>query len=152
METKEDNNFCYTPVMKLTPNIKVKKGIFALGWIGRHTAQAIYPNIYLPKTIYENLRKPNPDIKFVAILAHEECHIERQKKMGLLKWGIKSFFSPKFRFNEEIEAIKPQMEIYKKHKMKFDIEKNAKYLSSWLYFWPVSYKTAKMELMKIWNY
>ncbi len=127
----------------ISSNIKSKS------WFFQNTAQAIYPNIYLPKGICENLNSENPDPKNVGILVHEETHIKRQKEIGFLKWGIKYLFSPKFRFEEEILAIKAQMEYLKKRKVKFDIEKSAKYLSGWLYLRPVSYKKAKKELGKI---
>lgn len=119
--------------MKLRENIKVK--------MGDRIAWAIYPNIYLPRKVFENLKKEKPNPKYLDILRHEEMHIKRQKKMGTLKWLVKYIFSPKFRFNEEIKAIKAQK--------KFDLEKSAKSLSGWLYFWPVSYNTAKKELEKI---
>jgi hypothetical protein len=126
----------------LAPNIKSKS------WFLQNTAQAIEPNIYLPKKIHDNLNSKNPDPKNLAILIHEQTHIKRQKEMGLLKWGIKYIFLPKFRFEEEILAIKAQMRYLKKRKIKFDIEKSAKYLSSWLYLRPVSYKIAKKELKR----
>jgi len=127
--------------MKLPRSIRIK--------IGSKTALAIYPNVYLPKKVFENLKSKNPNPKYIAILAHEQKHIERQKEMGPFKWGIKYSFCSGFRFNEELAATKAQMEVHKKYGIKFDIEKNARYLSSWLYFWPVSYETAKKELEKI---
>lgn len=93
--------------------------------------------------------KPNP--LYIAALIHEQTHIERQKKLGLLKWGLKYVFFPKFRFNEELEAIKAQMVYLKKHKKEFNFEKRARFLSGWLYYWPVSYRVAKKELERVWK-
>lgn len=129
----------------LSPHIKSKS------WFFQNTAQAIYPNIYLPKRVYNNLNSNNPDPKNLAVLIHEQTHIKRQKEIGCLKWGIKYLFLPRFRFEEELLAIKAQMSYLKKHKKEFDIEKSAKYLSGWLYLWPVSYKFAKKELEKVWG-
>lgn len=138
--------------MKLPKNVRVKSGILTLiPWVSGHTAQAIYPNIYLPKKYFNDLIHKSPDPKNVAILLHEQTHIKRQRETGFLKWGIKYIFSPKFRFNEELEAIKIQMNYLKRHKNTFDIGKSARFLSSWLYLWPVSYKFAKNELKRVWN-
>ncbi len=129
--------------MKLPENIRVR--------LGDKTALAIYPNVYLPKKVFENIKSTKPDPKNVAILLHEQEHIKRQKKMGFIKWGIKYIFSPGFRFNEELIATRAQMAAYKKYNKNFEIEKAAKSLSSWIYCWPVSYKKAKEDLEKMWG-
>jgi hypothetical protein len=116
--------------MKLPENVRTK--------IGDRTVLAIYPNIYLPKKVFDNLKSKNPDPKYIDVLVHEQKHLKRQKEIGLLKWGIKYVFSPKFRLSEEILAIKAQKKI--------DVKKSAKDLSSWIYLWMVSYKTAKKKL------
>jgi hypothetical protein len=138
--------------MKLPENVRLRKGIAGhIPWYSNNIAQGVYPNVYLPKKVFENLKKEKPDPKNIAILAHEQKHIERQKETGPFKWGIKYSFCPSFRFNEELIATKAQMAVYKKFKKYFDIEKSGKYLSGWLYCWPVSYKTAKRELEKTWG-
>jgi len=138
--------------MKLPENVRVKRRISAwIPWFNNNTAQALYPNIYLPQKVYNNLKKSKPNPKFIAVFAHEQRHLERQKKIGPFKWEMKYSFCSSFRFNEELIATKAQMIVFKKYKKKFDIEKSAKSLSSWLYFWPVSYKTAKKELEKVWR-
>ncbi|MCX6706424.1 MAG: hypothetical protein NTV24_05005 [Candidatus Woesebacteria bacterium] len=138
--------------MKLLSNVKIKPRFWEfLPWFSSYTAQAIYPNIYFPKETYEKLCSKNPDLKYVAVLLHEQTHIERQRKLGWVKWGAKYALFPKFRFNEELEAIKVQMSYLKKHNRKFDVEKGARYLSGWLYFRPVSYKTVRRILEKVWK-
>lgn len=138
--------------MKLPVNVRVKRGILAvIPWVSDNVAHAIYPNIYLPRKYFDDLNHRNSDPKNIAILVHEQTHIERQKKRGWLKWGIKYLLFPKFRFNEELIATKAQMVVFKKYKRDFDIEKGAKSLSGWLYFWPVAYEMAKRELEKIWG-
>jgi hypothetical protein len=138
--------------MELPENVKLRRGITAhIPWYSNNIAQGVYPNVYLPKKVFENLKTDNPDPKYIAVLAHEQKHIERQIEIGKLTWDMKYSFCSSFRFNEELIAVKAQMAVYKKFKKKFDIGKSAKYLSSWLYFWPVSYKTAKRKLEKAWE-
>ena len=115
-------------------------------WLSSYTAQAIYPNIFVSKEVYEDLSRSKPNHKFVAVLEHERKHIERQKELGFIKFGIGYLFSTKFRFQEEFLAIKEGMKYLKKNKLTFDTERSAKYLSSWLYLWMVSYDEAKKEL------
>lgn len=137
--------------MELPLNVKVKKGFWNIFPFSKYTAQAIYPNIYFTKDVYENLKSVNPNSRYIATLMHEQTHIERQKKTGWIKWGFKYIFSPKFRFNEELEAIKSSMKYLKKVNGNFDTTRSAKFLSSWLYLWCVSYEKAKEELDKIWK-
>lgn len=137
--------------MKLLENVKLKKGIAAhIPWLSNNTAQGIYPNVYLPAMIYDNLKSSKPRIRNLAILAHEQRHVERQVEVGKFKWDWKYTLCPKFKFNEELIATKAEMGVYKKYGKKYGINKSAKYLSGWLYFWPVSYGEAKKRLEKVW--
>ena len=89
--------------MKLSSNIRMKSKLWDLvPWISNKTAQAVYPNIYLPKFVYENLQLDNPDVWHIALLIHENEHLKRQKRVGILKWGLKYIFIPRFRYEEEI--------------------------------------------------
>lgn len=138
--------------MILGSNVKVKPewwGIVPM--LSRYTANALGWNIYLPKRIYKNLQTDNPKSEWVAILIHEEEHIKRQKQIGIIKFGLKYLFFPKFRFNEEIEAMKPQMKYLKSKGSTFNTSKAAKFLSGYLYLWPVSYDYAKKILDKTWS-
>lgn len=137
--------------MELPPNVKQKTLIWNIFPFSKYTAQAIYPNIYLTREVYENLKSDRPNTRYIAVLKHEQTHIEREKRMGWIKWGLGYVFLPKFRFNEEFEAIKSSMGYLKKRKSSFDTERSAKYLSGWLYLWCVSYKKAKCELDKAWQ-
>jgi len=130
-----------------------KKPIFwrILPWLYRYTAQALYPSIYVSPEIYENLQSKNPKQKFIAVLEHERKHIERQKEMGLLVFGVKYLLSPKFRLNEELVADKEAMRIYKRYKLSYDFDRTAHFLSSSLYLWMTSFENAKKELEKIWE-
>ncbi len=137
--------------MKLPPNVKPKPFIWNLFPFSKYTAQAIYPNIYFKNQVYENLKSNNPDPHYIAALKHEQTHIERQKKKGRFGWGLNYIFSPNFRFNEELEAIKASMKYLKSLNNSFDTNKAARYLSGWPYLWCVSYQRAKTKLDKIWQ-
>jgi hypothetical protein len=136
--------------MKLSPNIKLKPWwLRIIPWAGRYTAQAIYPNIYFPKRIYEKLI--SGDQTYIPALLHEQEHIKRQRKKGWLKWAFKYTFSGKFRFNEEIAADIPKFRYMKKKGIEPHLNQRAKWLSSWIYLWPVSYETAKRKLERVWK-
>jgi len=137
--------------MKLSSNVKVKKGLANVFPFSKYTAQAIYPNVYLPQKAFDNLKTNKPKTKYVAILLHEQEHIQRQKKKGWFKWGLKYLLSPQFRFNEELTAIKASMKYLKKYQKQYDLERKAKTLSGWLYLKPVTYQYAKQELEKAWK-
>lgn len=136
--------------MKLSPNVKIKRGLWKVFPFSKYTAQAIYPNIYFSEKVYENLISNKPKPRYIASLLHEQTHINRQKEMGWIKWGLKYIISPQFRFREELEAIKASTKYLKKEE-DFDTARIAKYLSGWLYLWCVSYEKAKEELDRVWK-
>lgn len=84
-------------------------------------------------------------------LFEEMVHYQRSQMMSLLEFGLKYIFSGKFRFNEELEANKTALKILKKEGIKVDLKKKAQILSSWLYFWPVSYGYALKQVKKAWE-
>ncbi len=130
--------------MKIPSYVILKPRLFnVIPWLSNDTANAIYPFIFLPRAIYNNLQSPHPNQQYVALLIHEEIHRKRQKEIGWVIFNIKYLTSPKFRFNEELLAIKEAIKYLKKHSIPFDFEKNAQSLSGWLYFWPISKYDAK---------
>lgn len=138
--------------MKL-PWYVISKGslLHHLPLIGKSTAQSLGPIILVPDPIYRDLQTNNPNPKHIALLIHEETHRRRQKEMGILKFAYQYLFNSKFRFNEELLAVKKAMKYLKKNKIAFDFDKNAKFLSSYIYLWPVSKKYAEKELKKVWD-
>ena len=137
--------------MRLPRNVKVKSFPWSvLPLFSTYTAHALYPNVYIPKHIYEDLQSKNPNPKNVSVLIHEQTHINRQKQMGWLLWGLKYCASRKFRFEEELAAVKESMKYLKKKKVKLDINRKAKLLSSFLYLWCISYDEAKSKLDDAW--
>ncbi len=138
--------------MKLDSNVKLKSKYWNLiPWISDQTATALYPNIYFPKNIHKDLQKTSPDSLNIAHLIHEQTHIKRIKKAGVLKFALKYFFDPGFRVAEELIAIKASMKFIKSKKLTWDINNSAKHLSGWLYLWPISYISVKERLEKIWK-
>lgn len=138
--------------MKLPPNVKMKPSFWnIIPWLTRQTATALYPNIYLPQHIYKDLLKRDPDPYNVALLIHEQTHIKREMEIGWFYFDLKYLFSPTFRVNEEFIAIKEAMKFIKSKELMWNTEKSARYLSGWVYLWPVSYKYAKKTLHDIWK-
>ena len=115
------------------------------------TAQGIYPYILVPRHIYEDLSSPAPNPYYLALIVHEQTHLDRQSRHGWIKWMVSYAFSATFRFREEIEAIRAQMRYLKRQGLRFPIESTAKLLSGWLYLKPVSYDTALKELHLAWE-
>lgn len=122
-----------------------------LPWLSSYTAQAFFSKIYVSEELYNDLKSKKPKPRSIATLEHERKHIERQKKLGLINFGIRYVFFPKFRLDEELLAIKESMKYLKRRGLDFDIERATGFLSSWLYFWMTSYNEAKRELEKIWE-
>ena len=138
--------------MKLDSNVKIKPKYWNLiPWISEQTATTLYPNIYLPENTYRDLQTANLDPYNVARLIHEQTHITRFKKVGIVRFALKYLFDPTYRISEELIAIKKSMNFIKSKKLNWDIDRSAKFLSGWLYLWPTSYNSAKTKLEKIWN-
>lgn len=138
--------------MKLSTNIKIKPfPLNILPITNKYAGQAIYPNIYLEKKIFENLSSKHPEPKNIALLIHEQTHIQRQSNSGWFLWGLKYCLIPSFRFNEELEAIKASMKYMKVNNQVWDTDRTAKFLSSYQYLWCTSYENAKQKLDKTWR-
>lgn len=119
--------------------------------IGKSTAQCLGPIILIPDPIYHDLQTNHPNPKHIALLIHEETHRIRQKQIGILKFAYQYLFNSKFRFQEELLAVKEAMKYLKKNNFKFEFDQNSKFLSSYVYLWPVSKEYAKKQLEKVWN-
>jgi hypothetical protein len=72
-----------------------------LSGLSPHSGTAIYPYVYVSRALYDNLISGNPDPSSVALVLHEQEHIERIRNTGALKWYSRYLFSPKFRLHEE---------------------------------------------------
>lgn len=134
--------------MEIDYQLKPKRFLWRLIPGFNSTAQAIYPNIYLPKFVYENLISDSPKPEYLAVLEHEKVHIKSQKRLGLIKSFFMYLFNSSFRFEEELAAYKVQIKILKQNKQKFHLEKIAKNLSGSMYLWSTSYKNALERLQE----
>jgi len=133
-------------------NVRKKSRIFdLLPWLNQNTATAICPHVYVPRTMYEDLHQKSPDPYYIALVLHEQEHIKRAKTSGVFRFYVRYLLRRHFRFEEELEAIKPQFHYLKKMGLDPYIEHRARYMSGWLYFWPVSYDTALRKLQEIWD-
>ena len=138
--------------MKLGKYIKPKPWFFKfVPILSKYTANSLYSYIFVPHDVYEDLKSQNPNYRHRALLIHEETHRERQRKMGWFVFGVNYLFSSKFRFNEELLAVREAMRFLKKNNISFDFEKSSRLLSSYLYLWPVSKHYAKRELERLWE-
>lgn len=138
--------------MKLPNYVRPKPGFFKyIPALKDYTANSIYPWIFIPRDIYDDLKSDVPNDKHVALLIHESTHYKRQKSIGWFKFGIKYLIFSEFRFNEELVAVKEAMKYLKSKKIKFDFDRKARHLSSHLYLWPVSKEYAEKQLRRVWN-
>lgn len=138
--------------MKLPHYVISKPRIFgSLPFIGNRTASSIGSYIFVPYKIYKDLTSRNPKPQHIALLIHEEAHRKRQKEIGFIKFGLHYIFNPAFRFHEELLAVKEAMKYLKENNIPFDFDGRAKFLSSYIYLWPVSKRYALQALKKAWN-
>lgn len=137
--------------MKLPSYVKSKKYVDFLPVLGKSTAHTIFPFIFLPDKIFNDLRKSNPNPYNEALLKHEETHRRRQIQQGVFKFWAKYLLSSKFRFNEELMADKEYMKVIRMNNLEFNIQKRARQLSGPLYFWATSYIDAKEKLEEVWK-
>lgn len=137
--------------MKL-PWYVISKGSFFhhIPLIGKSTAQSLGPIILVPDPIYRDLTTDTPHPKHIALLIHEETHRKRQHEIGFWTFSYKYIFNSTFRFQEELLAIKESMKYLKKQHMPYDFNKNAQFLASYIYLWPVTKEYAEKELKKVW--
>jgi len=112
---------------------------------------AFYPYIFVNSIYYSDLRSKNPKPKTLYALIHEQEHIKRAKIKGPILWILLYVFSPSFRVNEELEADREAMKYWKSQRLKYDFDRRARSLSSYMYFWPISEKEAKKKLIKNWS-
>lgn len=110
------------------------------------TAQAIYPYVFVPDFLYNNLLSKKPNIRWQALIKHEEVHLKRQKRFGPTKFFVVYLLSRRFRYKEELLAYREEQKFLKKHKSSLDLDNVAKNLSGSMYLWCVSYNKARDEL------
>lgn len=138
--------------MEVSSNVYPLPGFYRYTpWLNRYRGLTIGYLILLRPEIYKDLENEKPDPRNLAILVHEQTHVNRTQELGLVKFGLGYLFSKKFRFREELLAYKAGFEILKKNDVSVDINSLAKVLSSWVYFWPVKYDFAREKLLEAWE-
>ena len=110
----------------------------------------IYPNVYVSDAVYQSLHHGELDPRHVALLLHEQTHVDRMRAYGVGKWYAQYLLSPAFRLNEELEATVPQFTYLKAAGVEIDLEHRAKLLSGSTYLWPTTYEVAYDQLDAIW--
>lgn len=119
--------------------------------IGRGTCHAVYPNIYLSRKVYSQVFTDKPDTYAMAVVIHEQEHLNRMKSYGVAKWYIRYLWSGSFRLEEELAATKPQFSYIKAQGLTFNLERKAHLLSGWLYLWAGKYQVILDRLTAIWK-
>ena len=104
-----------------------------LFFTGRDTWVTIAPTIYYPRSVSDPKHYPE-------VIVHESVHLQRQEAVGLTRWLLKYIFSRRFRFDEEILAIRAQLHVLPVAYRLEAIQSFAKQLSGFQYFWAASEK------------
>lgn len=132
------------------PSYVLKKP-FYFAWLPWFSGPActIYPYIYMPKGVYKELVSATPAASALATLAHEQVHWQRQKDMGIVRYGLRYVFGRQFRYQEELLAIRAQIKVLKEHGLDFDMQDRARRLSGAEYAWCVSFSRAMVDLTHI---
>lgn len=138
-----------TIAMKLPEYVKQRPVLFDYLPEFLRPAFTIYPNIYLPPEVYQDLLGDNPLPASRATLAHEQVHWERQRALGIPRYGARYLLARQFRYNEELAAIKPQMQLLSDANCKFDIADRAQRLASIEYLWCVEYNKAVRDMTNL---
>lgn len=146
---------CYTQAMSVALNLdNVKRKpllVDIIPGIGRDTGSAVYPYVFLGRSVYKDAFGPNPNPYTVGLILHEQEHLGRMKKYGVIKWYLHYVFSPKFRLHEELTAYAVQFTYIKRAGLTINIDRIAHFLSSWLYLWVGNYKDMLRSLNKLWE-
>jgi hypothetical protein len=125
------------------------------GVVGRSVWLAKAPYMYVPTYAYENLLSNTPLSDFVQLYVHERKHIERQEMfgipLGVYVWGALYRGSPHFRINEELHAIRAEMEFCISINSSFDLRHHSSLLAGSLYGNCISPDDAEKKLLNLWR-
>ena len=129
-----------------------KPWYWSLSPVHRKCGGAIsFGKIVLRKDFFSDYATGNPSPITIGLLIHETEHLKRQKLIGFWRYVIQYNLSPRFRINEEFEADKARIRYLKKNGVEWDLDARARMLSSYQYWWAISYKEAKRILEKMWR-
>lgn len=138
--------------MILPPYVRPKPYLFNfVPFLRKPVANSIYPFIFLPKVIYSNLLSQDPNPYYYALLVHEQTHHERQKQMGILRFGWMYLFSSQFRHEEEKIAVSAGVQYLKKNNILFSVNITDKLNPDFLFLWPLSKYVNSTELNALYD-
>ncbi|MEI8130138.1 MAG: hypothetical protein WCG55_01370 [bacterium] len=131
---------------------KVPNWIVRLGILPSDISIAIAPYIFLNDSLHQDYMTGQPDWFTQSIIEHETTHIERQEQLGVSVWLWRYMTSNSFCFQEEIIALKREMDVYRQNNKEFSTDRKARLLSKfWIYHRCVSYFDAKSVLDILWE-
>lgn len=120
-------------------------------------SRAIYPFIFLTPDIYSRVRTHGEeDGDAWAVVIHERAHLSRVHMttpiVGPLVFGFRFLVADKrFTLEEELYAIRAEMQYRKSRGITYDIERKARQFSSPLYRNLTTYEEGKRILTELWT-
>lgn len=112
---------------------------------------AIGARAYFPTALYTDLMSAEPAHESVSVYIHEHTHVARQLEVGALRWSVLYLISRNFRLDEELLAIKKEMQYRHAHGLLYNIARKAKHFSSSTYLWMLPYDASVAILRKQWQ-
>lgn len=112
-------------------------------WLRLTTGSSVWVTIY-PDIFYPQQSTP-PD-QYPAIIAHETVHLAAQKAVGVKRWLWRYFTSKRFRFDEEVTAMRVELTYRTADDRIVRMDEMARQLSSSMYFWCCTYDQAMTAL------
>ncbi len=96
--------------------VKVPDWIVRVGILPSDISIAIAPYIFLNSSLYQDYITGQPNWFTQSMIEHETAHIERQQQFGVILWLWRYITSNSFCFQEEIIALKREMDVYRQNK------------------------------------
>lgn len=112
----------------------------------------VFSYILLRRADYQGLKDGNPSVRTRSIMAHEEVHRGRVKKLGVLAHSRSYYGSRRYRLEEELAAYQAMMSVVKSNGVIFkpsDLTRIAQALSGPLYLWAAPSFNSAMD--RLWN-
>ena len=119
--------------------------------LSRPVANAMYPYIFLPKIVYDNLTSDRPNPKYIALLTHEQTHYERQQTVGAFLYALKYLLSQRFRQREELLGVTAAISYLKQNNISVDLDNLQILDAEYLFLWPISKHYNVRELKNLYD-
>ena len=114
-------------------------------------AHAIYPTVYLPLDQYDEFYSGDVSVWLDSVLVHEKFHLIRMEESNPLTFGVRYMTSKKFRLEEELLAIKEQMEYLKEHGEEYPVEWKAEQFAGETYGEVLDFEQSVYVLSTLWE-